>query len=101
MHSDSGSEGESYTVQILLSPRPFLNFSLVVDACAMILPPKRSDNTDKFSVRKRDTRVVERTDWLCVVLGETHAIRIGNNLIEKTTQLASLKKRGPHLRECT
>ncbi len=39
MHSDSGRVGESYTMQILFSPRPFFNLSLVVEACAIILPP--------------------------------------------------------------
>lgn len=29
----------AHTMQTRLSPRPFLNFSLVVEACAMILPP--------------------------------------------------------------
>ena len=37
--SRSGSEGELTILQVRFSPRPFLSQSLVVDACAMMLPP--------------------------------------------------------------
>lgn len=37
--SDSGKQGESYILQIQLSPRPFRSDNRVVDACAMIFPP--------------------------------------------------------------
>ena len=37
--SRSGSEGELMILHVLVSPRPFLSHSLVVDACAMIFPP--------------------------------------------------------------
>ena len=39
MASVSGNEGDSYTLQTLDSFLPFLNESLVVDACAIMWPP--------------------------------------------------------------
>ena len=37
--SPSARQGESKILQMRFSPRPFLSISLVVDACAMMLPP--------------------------------------------------------------
>jgi len=37
--SDSGKQGESNILQTLDSALPFLNDSLVVEACAIIWPP--------------------------------------------------------------
>lgn len=35
----SGRDGESYILHTLDSPLPFLNYNLVVAACAKIFPP--------------------------------------------------------------
>lgn len=37
--SDSGRQGESYILQMRVSPRPLRKYKRVVDAWAMILPP--------------------------------------------------------------
>lgn len=37
--SDSGKQGESYILHILVSPLPLRKYSLVVDACAIMFPP--------------------------------------------------------------
>lgn len=39
MASLSGKHGESYILHTLVSPLPFLRYNLVVEACAIMLPP--------------------------------------------------------------
>lgn len=62
--SDSGRHGESYILQIRASPRPFLKYNRVVEACAMILPPIGFFGSAKKKIKISLLKILSRNNRL-------------------------------------